>query len=947
MPIHPPRKKTSANTRAFAIGSCISLLICPAWAEPGLIGQSGLIAMPDGRIDPDQSWRIGLSLASPYTTFWSSVTALPWLEVSGRVTRIGGVPGFPNTPFVSTYGDYKDKTFDVKLRVAEESGFAPALSLGMQDLLGTGIFRAGFVAASKRIGDADLTLGMGNGRIDGLFAGLRYSPSWLANTSLLAEYDATDFRRDHEAKLSGVDQRSKDVNLGLEYRWGNYLAQVSRQHGETSFSAHLRIPLGEKDVVPKRDEPDPPIPVTPRPGEADWRADPAHRRRLVEALLGQDFRDIHLAYEHRRLDVSLTNLRISRMSRAVGRAARILVAFSPRETSEIKITYLKQDQALASYTFVDPERLQDYFSGLLTRRSLAGTVRIEFARPIPSDTVEEEQELLRAMDDQRGPLRLMDDQSGDFLAVESGDPFLRQLRITPKLSLYVNDPSGAFRYDLHALASYRQRLGKGRHLSGALRLTLSENISKVTTQSNSLLPHVRSDVAEYKRGADAKLDHLVLNQYWQPRQRGFARASIGLYDEMFGGAGGQVLYLPDRGNWAADLSLDWLKQRDFQGTGFRDYSTVTAIGSLHYRLPKYGLTLTARAGRFLARDEGVRFEVKRRFGSGIELGGWYTVTNGHDTTLPGSPDAPYHDKGIFLSIPLGLVLTKDTQNVANYSLSPWTRDVGQMVASPGDLYDLVEKPLMLDLRDFDGLQEFGDVNDDYRLPDLGDGTPQWDRLGRFASDGAARIGDLLGDRAVLAGMGLTLLSSSLDHVGDRFARSHAEETVFRQARKAGKGLALLSWAGSGTFAALDDDPRLTRTAYSAFQAGAGSLAVSEALRYAIGRDRPMDGAGNGRFHAFDTGNFSRSAFPSTYNALIWATLTPYAKEYDMDWLYGAAALTSLALSTGRDHWISDSVGGAALGYLLGDLVWRGDRASEEQPRFWLGAEGIGLSWTTR
>ena len=39
---------------------------------------------------------------------------------------------------------------------------------------------------------------------------------------------------------------------------------------------------------------------------------------------------------------------------------------------------------------------------------------------------------------------------------------------------------------------------------------------------------------------------------------------------------------------------------------------------------------------------------------------------------------------------------RDTRATANFSLAPWTRDVGQMVNSPGDLYGLMERSLMLD-----------------------------------------------------------------------------------------------------------------------------------------------------------------------------------------------------------------------------------------------------------
>ena len=158
--------------------------------------------------------------------------------------------------------------------------------------------------------------------------------------------------------------------------------------------------------------------------------------------------------------------------------------------------------------------------------------------------------------------------------------------------------------------------------------------------------------------------------------------------------------MPERGDWAADLTVDWLRQRSTDDTfDFRDYDTVTALGALHYRLPSWGLTATVRAGRFLAKDNGARFEIQRRFRSGITLGGWYTVTDGNDKTPPGSQGDPYFDKGIFASIPLGSMLTKDTQSRAELSIRPWTRDVGQMVVSPGDLYTMFERTLMLDNTD--------------------------------------------------------------------------------------------------------------------------------------------------------------------------------------------------------------------------------------------------------
>jgi len=153
--------------------------------------------------------------------------------------------------------------------------------------------------------------------------------------------------------------------------------------------------------------------------------------------------------------------------------------------------------------------------------------------------------------------------------------------------------------------------------------------------------------------------------------------------------------------------VDTLKQRDVKGDfHFRDYTTTTALLAYHYRIKKYGLTFTLRGGRFLAKDEGYRFEFARRFRSGFKVGAWYTITNGHDETGPGSPGSPYYDKGVFMQIPLNTMLTRDTRAKGGFSLAPWTRDVGQMVHSPGDLYEIMEDPLVLDRPEYHLLSDF-------------------------------------------------------------------------------------------------------------------------------------------------------------------------------------------------------------------------------------------------
>ncbi|MEO8164337.1 MAG: YjbH domain-containing protein [Betaproteobacteria bacterium] len=911
-------------------------------AEPSLTGQTGLIYMPDARIDPDGTWRTGYSYASPYAAVWMSLTALPRIETSLRYTAIRGVPGFIDPARADSYGDYKDKSFDTKFVLLEEEGAWPALALGVQDLFGTNVFRAGYVTAGKRIGDLDFTLGYGTDRIDGAFGGVRYRPQWMKGFALVAEYDAYDYKRDIGSSLSGVDRRKHEVVAGVEYRYGWLGLQASYGHDEAGVNAYIAIPLQQREFVPHIDEPEPYVKITPRPRLEQWNADGEHRRRMIQALLRQDFKNVRVVSEGDKLNVVLTNARISEMSRAVGRAARTIVALAPIETREIRITYTLNDLPFATYEFIDVPRLQRYFNGQIGRPELADYVNIAYARPGSGDIAAERDEVLAAMAKEREST-FFDRTEGDIYSFRAESGTLSRFKISPKVGLYLNDPSGAFRYDTFLQASYDYNIASGLFLSTAARVTLLEDISDVTQPSNSELPHVRSDIAQYYRHNGPKLTKVMLNKYFHPQERVYVRASAGIYELMYGGAGGQVLYHPQSAAWAVDFTADWLRQRNFVGFfGFQDYQTVTALAAFHYRLPYYGLTGTVRAGRFLARDNGVRVEVKRRFASGFELGAWYTVTDGRDITTPGTPDKPYYDKGIYGSIPLTAMLTRDTQVTSAFSLSPWTRDVGQMVQSPGDLYELVERPLA-NRNDQDGLVNFGDQNDDAYRPEPSNALQSsinWDALRYYLGNlGPTLVSDevLLG---AIAGVAAVAVSYSVDEKVDKWAADHQDNAANRGAA------ATLGVLGATVFAALDrDDPRLSQTAVSSLQAATLGLGAALGGKYAIGRSRPERERGKSDFSRDHAGD---SSFPSDLTTVAWAALTPYAKEYDAPWLYGVAALANIGRVAERRHWFSDTVAGSFIGYGAGSLMWSLNRErGKDEPKITVHPDRVEVMWAFR
>ncbi|MDB5950473.1 MAG: hypothetical protein JWR65_2328, partial [Massilia sp.] len=633
------------------------------------------------------------------------------------------------------------------------------------------------------------------------------------------------------------------------------------------------------------------------------------------------------------------------LGRAIGRASRTALAFAPAGTRGFEITYTKNEQPVATYEFLNLYVLSDYLGGLVTREAFLQTVIVRAATPADRiDNIDQPGMLAGLNEDVKIGVDVGHD--GNMVQVRSEDREANRFRIAPKLGLFFNDPSGALRYELDAAANYDRRLGTGLYLNGAVSANIIETVSGVTQESNSLLPHVRTDIAEYKRGSRFKLNKLMLNQYAMPAEHWYGRLSGGLYEEMYRGAGGQLMYVPKDSRWAADLSVDALQQRGFKGLfDARDYRTVTALGALHYRLPA-DMTVTARAGRFLAKDTGVRLEFKRRFFSGMEIGAWYTKTNGKDTTSPGTPTSPYNDKGVFVTLSLNAMLLADTQATANMAISPWTRDVGQMVASPGDLYDMIEKPRR-DLTLGDGLGNLGERPDEQNLAvtypqarPLGNPWPAF----RLRVEQAASSSPTLPEWVKGGGLavGGVLASALLDKPTDRFFKKHHDSAVARGFGNFGKVMPVALVGAAGAAMAFGDD-RMQNIGLISLESVAGAIGVTELGKYAIGRARP--GEERGPWEKVGSGGRSNSSFPSGHSAVAFAAVTPFAQEYDAPWLYGVAALSAAGRVSARQHWVSDTVAGSLVGYTIGRWLWQSQR--ENRGSFFSinpGPKEVSMSW---
>jgi Capsule assembly protein Wzi/PAP2 superfamily len=136
------------------------------------------------------------------------------------------------------------------------------------------------------------------------------------------------------------------------------------------------------------------------------------------------------------------------------------------------------------------------------------------------------------------------------------------------------------------------------------------------------------------------------------------------------------------------------------------------------------------------------------------------------------------------------------------------------------------------------------------------------------------------------------------------------------------GLAAMVGIGGGLYVwgHLTHDDHKIETGILAGEAAVDTLAPVYALKYAFGRERPLQDNYRGRF---GQGGVS---FPSQHAAAAWSIASVIAHEYPGPltslFVYGLASAVSASRITGKQHFPSDVLVGSAIGWLEGMYVYR-------------------------
>lgn len=681
-------------------------------------GGVGVFQTPTARMRPDGFFSVGYSHIHPFNRIRFALQFFPWLETVFRYTAITTGSYGPIDPGQS----YKDRSLDFKFRVWNESRYAPEVSVGFRDLIGTGVFASEYLVASKRYNNFDFSLGLGWGAfaasnaldnpvaslfsgftdrdrqvdqggkfaIDSIFRGERigvfgsitYELESLP-MALHMEYDASNQLAiaaqiapppGQEPLRPGTDPFP--LNVGMSYRLSSDIdLRVGLERGRALMaSVSVAIDTNNEQGLPD---------LNPRPGPlmdsiSASAASPEPLAALDARLVGS--RQVGSAFSKNKLkllaarrrghtlDLLVANAGYRYYAQALGRAVHSVYPFLTDEIKEIA-TYFDEGGLIVNRV----DLIRDHVVA-----ASRGAQSIE--------EVWESTEVIYDMDAQVTP-------ENGWRMVDVDYPVLAT-RINPKYRQHVGGPDGFILWQLYLSLGAKLEVSRQSYFESAVLLDIYNTFDEISIASDSQLPRVRSDIKEYLQQGPSHIARLDFTHQLKFKPHWYGRFSVGIFEEMYGGVGAEVLYYPLDGDLAIGADMNWVKQRAFNGLlGFRDYSVATGHVSMYYDMPFYDMRVIVHAGRYLAGDYGATLDVSREFGSGFRFGGFATLTDvPFDVFGEGS-----FDKGIYVSFPFDLLSFDRPRGSASFAFRPLTRDGGQMVVGGKRLYGLVRNGHAQDL----------------------------------------------------------------------------------------------------------------------------------------------------------------------------------------------------------------------------------------------------------
>ncbi|MCU8055581.1 YjbH domain-containing protein [Shewanella sp. SM34] len=583
-------------------------------------GGVGLMQMPTGRMAPEGEFNFATSYNDEYQHFTASVQLFPWFETTVRYTQVQDLL-YSSDPSFSGNTKYTDKGIDFKVRLLEESNWLPETSIGVRDFGGTGLFDAEFIAATKRVGPLDFTLGIGWGYIGNsgnltsdkkdlnyncdrdtsvggtggtvdyqrwfkgcaaLFGGVEYQTPWDP-LRVKVEYDGNDYQSDFPVVRGGIamPQDSK-FNYGLLYRFGDWGdLHLSYERGNTwTLGFSLQTNFNEltqikRDPAAAKYKPIPAAPLThvqttntPLDSVNSSEQTPA----IASATLDNttEIADVHLIQPQEGMLETAINW---------SKVAQDLQSIAGYNNPKI---YLDSDSITVvgeQTKFRDRNEAHQRAATILannsdlTRIKEYRLIETHYSQPITETRIDAEKfaqvvsfGYLNAKITDASQVSVPSLPQGQ-LVTNSDKNWLDKLGfdISPTMVQSFGGSEGFYMFNIGVTGSANYRFTDNFEFGGSLYLNLYDNYDKFlydVPPDGTDLKRVRTLIRQYVHDNPVRVNNLQLTWMDNLSDNISYQAYGGYLEMMYGGVGTEFLYRPLNSQWAFGFDVNYAKQRD-------------------------------------------------------------------------------------------------------------------------------------------------------------------------------------------------------------------------------------------------------------------------------------------------------------------------------------------------------------------------------------------------
>ena len=609
-------------------------------------GVLGLINIPTARSYEEGVHGVTIYNGTPDQKITLSSNPYEWLEASFFYTNLQGLP-YPGFE----YQDYKDKGFNLKLRLKKE-GLLPAIAIGFNDFAGTGLYSSEYVVASYGIDNIDMHFGIGWGALSDNDGTIK-NPLIYINDS---------FKKRSRAGCKGGCFNINQYFSGEEASPFFGISYVVRDKLLLKF---------EKDTTfidrPK-------IPYTKRESDFSFGFDYFINENLSigSAYERGGFYSLKFVYKNNPIQkIKRYEYQEPQINENDNRYTKLIKNLEENGIGVNKITETTRSIGLELTQFIHPDL--NLVEEIISEASASAGIK----KPIKKDIEIANLKAVTELDDD------FKKNSKTIYERSTSNRFNTFTRI--KFRPFIASREEFFKGAVLVENDSEIIIGKNIFLNANLKYSLANNFEDLRFPPIDTYPaQVRSDVKQYLKNMDngILLGRLQLDYHITPKTNHHIMFSGGVLEDMFSGIGMEYLFFKENTNYAFGVELFKVRKRDYEwGFGSLEYENSIANANFYYR--NYGsipFDMKISAGEYLAGDIGSTIEFSRTLNGGLQFGVFATFT---DVSTQQFGEGSF-DKGLFFSIPI-------YGNLINYTWRPLTKDPGAKLIRRNTLHDLLVK----------------------------------------------------------------------------------------------------------------------------------------------------------------------------------------------------------------------------------------------------------------